>query len=368
MQNDKLTTLYSQHTVYLQRVGAGIGIDVIPYLEEIQNGIDEIFKKYEGKAITPKRELTIRAEVNELTLTTLKQYTAYVKQQNKIIGGNESDFAAITLNNVVEDDLNIKSPTSLTVNALAVATPVQLGNNSYSSYNNMLKTYYNQWASQIDGVVQLGFVTGANIDDVSSIVNKEIRLTTSNNSKTVLSRAKRAAKQMSVMGTNHYANVSRIAFVDANEDVLIGYRLVAVLDSRTSQKCRGLDQKVIKKDDSRLPSFTPPLHVGCRTAMVYEVDGRFKLNESDTDRASSFEVDGKRDPKPVGSGGIYYDKMKSLRASDQDDILGPTLGKAFRKMNNPSEFAKATIDTLGNPLTIEQMKSKDNTLGRILRN
>ena len=48
-------------------------------------------------------------------------------------------------------------------------------------------------------------------------------------------------------------------------------------------------------------------------------------------------------------------------------ILGPTLGKAFRKMNSPSEFAKATIDTLGNPLTIKQMKAKDNELARILK-
>ena len=59
--------------------------------------------------------------------------------------------------------------------------------------------------------------------------------------------------------------------------------------------------------------------------------------------------------------------MKSLKASDQDNILGPTMGKAFRKMNNPSEFADATIDSLGNPLTIKEMQKKDNELGAILR-
>jgi hypothetical protein len=100
---------------------------------------------------------------------------------------------------------------------------------------------------------------------------------------------------------------------------------------------------------------------------VYEVDDRYKLDNKETKRASSFEVDGKRDPKPVSSEGIYYENFKKLKAADQDNVLGNTLGKAFRKMDSPTEFANATIDTLGNPLTISEMKKKDNELGRILR-
>ena len=105
----------------------------------------------------------------------------------------------------------------------------------------------------------------------------------------------------------------------------------------------------------------------CRTALVYEVADKFKLDDKDTKRASSFEVDGKRDPKQVSSEGIYYDQMKKLKASDQDVILGPTLGKAFRKLDDPKAFADATIDSLGNPLTIKELKQKNNELGAILR-
>jgi hypothetical protein len=65
--------------------------------------------------------------------------------------------------------------------------------------------------------------------------------------------------------------------------------------------------------------------------------------------------------------GAYYEKMASLSARDQDVILGKTLGKAARKLNNPSEFAAATINSLGEPLTIKQMRSKNNLLGDILR-
>ena len=109
------------------------------------------------------------------------------------------------------------------------------------------------------------------------------------------------------------------------------------------------------------------MHINCRTALVYEVDERFKLDDKDTKRASSFEVDNKRDPKPVSSENIYYENMKALKASDQDNILGKRMGKAFRKLNNPKDFADATIDSLGNPLTIAEMKAKDDALGKILR-
>ncbi len=68
----------------------------------------------------------------------------------------------------------------------------------------------------------------------------------------------------------------------------------------------------------------------------------------------------------------YYDAMSKLSASDQNEILGPTLGKAFRKGLNdgtltPDEFAKLTVDSLFQPLTVAQMSERNNALGRILR-
>ncbi|HHZ95560.1 MAG TPA: hypothetical protein EYN67_08380 [Flavobacteriales bacterium] len=230
-----------------------------------------------------------------------------------------------------------------------------------------MSNYWRKWTDEIDALVQNGFVTGQTIDEIAVNVFSQMRLQKSTTSKNLLNRAHRSAKSVAITGTNHYANTARIEFVDQNDDILKGYRLIAVVDSRTSQKCRSLDQKFIPKDSPKLSSFTPPLHINCRTALVYEVDERFSLSEADTKRASSFEVDGKRDGKPVSSENIYYQNMKALKASDQDNILGPTMGRAFRKMDDPSEFADATIDSLGNSLTIKEMKEKDNRLGEILR-
>jgi len=368
MPNEILTTVYSQHTVFLQRIGATQGNAVIPFLQLIEDDVQRIFNRYLDRPKTAANQAAITKAIDEASRGHLQDYISQLKKSNREIGTNEAEFAASTLDKiVVRDDFASTVPSAAQVNAVAIATPIQLSESAYTTYNSMMSNYWRKWADEIDALVQNGFVNGQTIGQIANNVFSQMRLQKSTTSKNLLNRAHRSAKSVAITGTNHYANVARIEFVDQNDDILTGYRLISVVDSRTSQKCRSLDQKFIPKDSPKLSSFTPPLHTNCRTALVYEVDDRFKLDDKDTKRASSFEVDGKLDPKPVSSEGIYYDKMKALNASDQDNILGPTLGKAFRKMNNPSEFADATIDTLGNPLSISDMKKKDNELGAILR-
>ena len=368
MPNEILTTVYSQHTVFLQRIGATQGNAVIPFLQLIEDDVQRIFNVYRDRPKTAANQAAILKAIDESSRIHLQAYINELKKSNRAIGTNEAEFAGSTLNKIVlNDDFESKIPSAAQVNALAIVTPIQLSESAYTTYNTMMSNYWRKWTDEIDSLVQNGFINGQTIDEIARNVFVQMRLEKSTTSKNLLNRAYRSAKSVAITGTNHYANVARIDFVDQNDNILTGYRLISVLDSRTSQKCRGLDQRFIPKDSPKLSSFTPPLHVNCRTALVYEVDERFNLNDADTKRASSFEVDNKRDPKPVSSEGIYYDKMKSLNARDQDNILGPTLGKAFRKMDNPAEFADATIDSLGNPLTIAEMKKKDNELGEILR-
>ena len=103
--------------------------------------------------------------------------------------------------------------------------------------------------------------------------------------------------------------------------------------------------------------------------MTYEIDARYSYEDDSSERPSNFHVGGERDPKRVNTKQTYYDELAKLSASDQNAALNsPTLGKAFRKMDNKDDFAKMTIDSLNQPLTIKEMRAADNELGRILRN
>ena len=367
MPVEKLTTIYSQHTVYLQRLGATEGLKVTPYLVLIENDVVSILNKYRKRKVTAALQQTIQEQINEATRKHLQDYTSALKVENRALGAYEAEFAATTLSGVVDnEDFNAKIPSAAAVNSVATITPVKLGANSFTAYSSMMKNYWGKWSDEIHGIVQAGFLEGSTIPEITNAITAQMDLSKSGTTKSVLDRARRSAKQLAITGTNHYANTARIAFVDENDDILKGYRFLAVNDSRTSRTCARLDQTVWPANSPKLSSVTPPLHPNCRSALAFEVDDRFKLDTDATKKASSFNVAGKRDPKQVSSDSIYYENLKKLSARDQDAAIGPTLGKALRQMN-ASDFAKMTGDSMNNPLTIKQMKQKNNELGRILR-
>ena len=370
MASEQLIAIYSQHTVYLNRLAAGLGNDVIPYLDDIYTGINSVFARYSSrKRITPELETKIRSEISAVVSAELQEYTRYLKSQQREVGIYESEFSSNELEQAVKsDDFESDVPTAAQITAAAVSTPIKLSEDNYITYNSMMRNYWQKWTDDIDAVVAQGFIQGQTIAEIQGVVLDTIQPSKTGSTKSTLDRARRQAKSISITGTNHYANQARLEFSKQNLDVIKGYEFVSVLDSRTSQQCRSLDGRKFKKDDPKLSQFTPPLHPNCRSTMVYDVDERFTIADEDTNRASRFRVDGKLDPKQVNSNKTYYEVMKGLSASDQNAILGPTLGKAFRKLDNPTEFAKLTIDSLGNPLTLTEIRKRDNALSRILNN
>ena len=367
MTVEKLTTIYSQHTLYLQRLGATEGSKVVPYLVSIENEVVAILNNYRKRKVTQALQATIQAEVSEVTRKYLQEYTAQLKVENRALGAYEAEFAASALSGVVEsDDFKPVVPSAASVNAVATITPIKLSANSYTAYSSMMKNYWVKWADEIDALVMVGFQEGQTIPEITKAITEQMDLSKSGTTKSVLDRARRSAKSLAITGTNHYANTARIAFVDKNDNILKGYRFLAVNDSRTSRTCARLDQTVYAKNSPKLSSVTPPLHPNCRSALTFEVDDRFKLDTDETQKASSFDVDGKRNPKPIDSDSIYYENLKRLSAKDQDAAIGNTLGKALRSMDAKA-FAKQTGDSMNNALTITQMRQKNNELGRILR-
>ena len=155
MTVEKLTTIYSQHTVYLQRIGATEGLKVTPYLVDIENDVVSILNKYRKRKVTAALQADIQKQIDEATRKHLQDYTSQLKVENRAIGAYEVEFAATTLNSVVEDDdFNATRPTAAAVNSVATITPVKLSANSYSSYSSMMKNYWGKWSDEIRGHLQ----------------------------------------------------------------------------------------------------------------------------------------------------------------------------------------------------------------------
>ena len=358
---DKLTAIYSAHSTYLERVAAKFGNDVIPYLESIEKRITKTLNAMPNKTLTPQEVSAIRAEVDKITREELQAYTTQYKIDNREIGQHEVAFDAKTLESITSG-YEASIPSAGIINAQVVKTPINVGNNQYTTYNRYVASYWKKYTEAINDTVATGFVGGGTNREIAANILSQITL---DDDASDLSRAMRAAKTMSRTGTNHYATQATVSFVDTNDDELIGWRMISTLDNDTSRQCRALDQVVFKKDDPNIPF--PPGHPNCRRRAIYEVDGRYKYDDSSSTRPSNFtDAGGDRDPKRVSSKKTYYESLKAMNADDRNSILGPQLGPALSKMS-ASDFAKATIDSTYQPLSIAEMKAKSNELGRILK-
>ena len=354
--DDKLIGIYSSHAIHLERVAAQFGSAVTPYLENIDKRVGKVLSSM-GKVTTESRQAVI-AEINAIAKEELQAFTDEYKANNKELAESEIDFHVSTLSALM-DDVAIASTTVSAVNTLAVNTPFPLGNDEYTTYQRYVSTYWKTYADKIDSAVRAGFIEGQ--------TNREIALAIQANIDPVLTKASKAAKTMARTGTSFYSNQATKAFVDKNDKILKGYRFVATLDSVTSQSCRSLDGQTFDKNDKKMPLL--PLHPNCRSKYIYDIADDFKVDNSTAKRPSNFrEADTDLlDPKQVSSKSTYYKELDELSAKDQDLVLGPTLGKAFRKMDNPDKFAKQMIDSTYQPLTIKELRGKNNELGRILK-
>lgn len=374
MSLEILTTIAAQQTADLQRVANQIGSDIVPYIKRIEAGIFDILAKYEDMNITMTRRERIISDITELTNFEFSEYNKHFDAQMRLVSQEEIATGMMALNTAIESDVDINKPLKSVVNTAVIATPIQQGDKSWTTYKGAQGAFKSQFMSEIDSAVLVALQGATTGKEVADAIYSQIHYTGRKASKSVLDRSRRNANSLAATLTNHTANVTRVQFGEANKKLIKGYVFVAVIDSQTSTQCRAGDGTTMQADDPRFAAWSPPRHRGCRSAITYDVDDKYKLDESDSKRQQSFTVDGYRDPKQVSSKGIYYQKLldADMSADDMDLILGRSLGKAFRAgikdgTLTPESFARLTVDNLYQPLTIEQMREKNNKLGEILR-
>ncbi len=375
MLNEELIGIFSHHATMLQRVATREGLAVAPYLDKIREEVRKRFDREIGKTLTPNRKKKLQDDIAKITSVNLQAYVNELRVTNRAVAANEVVFVSQSVDEVLKSDVPVVIPTASAVNAAIVGSAIKVGKGRHQTYNNLMKNFWTQYTEQMEAIVVGGFVSGATTDEIVNQLMKDVDST--------LTRTRKSAETVARTGLNHAANAARDTYYQDN-DFVIGYRIISVIDSKTSQTCRGLDNKVVKKTDKNYEALKGTLHTNCRKSDVPEIDGRYKMEDDDDKRITNFNKGntynknsdkkrtggvsgGRKSPKGVDSNQSYYQSLKSLKAADQDNILGSTMGRAFRNLNDPDAFAKLTIDSLGNPYTIAQMRASDNALGKILK-
>lgn len=163
------------------------------------------------------------------------------------------------------------------------------------------------------------------------------------------------------------ANVGAMdAVMQANRELLRGWRWMAKLDNRVCPRCAGLDGTVYKMDAKNTPPM--PLHPRCRCLKQFLTNNPKDFGVPDDEIQRVIRPWVEREPGTIGRGGnskilnagttkdFYGEWFKTLSAKKQDEIVGPTRASLLR--GGGLEWGELVDKATGKLRTLEELGVK----------
>lgn len=259
----------------------------------------------------------------------------------------EAEFEVKSLNNVVVN-VDFDLPSDNQIRAAVLSQPIQ----AVGPYQGqLLATMTEGWTAstikRVNGAIRLGFANGT---PTAQLVR---------DMQAVGGAFELSAKELNNVvrtGLAHSANTARESVWRENSEVIVGYRIKATLDGKTTTLCRSIDEegKIRKVGED----ITPPLHINCRDFTEAVLDDRYSTLEEGGTRFARDPATGKVETAPANQG--YYSWLKTQPAKVQDSIVGPTRGLLLRNGGISAErFAELQIGKNFTANTIEEMRLLD---------
>lgn len=339
-----LNNAEAQHQVYISRLSATYGNEIDPILEDLGRWIRKRINQEGNRIETRKKFDKLVIDIKKRTGRDLTKYTTSLTGNLDDLAGYEPQFQADLLNSVVVD-FESEVPSSTQVVATATRQPMVV-NGKAASMTAYIDSFSSRNTQQILSYVQSGFAQGQTTQQItSSILNDQLVAT------------RRDAKQIARTTTNHMATQAKEVTFQENRDLIIGYQIVATLDSRTSDICLFQDGNIYYYNNEYNPM--PPFHPNCRSTTSPVLSDKFDFLDKGATRASRGAEGGQQ----VSTKQTTYSWLKTQPAWFQDETLGVAKGNIFRNAGlSTNEFKVAVSDGLGNPLTLSQIASKDKQI------
>lgn len=359
VSNGALDEAQTRHAVFLQRRYSGIANEFNPYLNQAQKAIrDALFTA--DSTIANKRELNKIVKLIEKSLNDI--YGNWLSVQNDEfleLATQEVAFQyGIHLTAIQKNNLRttLVEPTGESAFENAQEEPIVVDNKAITM-ETMQENWKEQEITRVTSAVTAGFIGGLTV----VAINQLIKGTKANNFKDgELATTKRNSDSIVKTQAPHVAQVSKDTFFKSNRSI-IGYKILATLDFRTTPICRSLDGRVVLKTDKK--QLRPPFHWRCRTVTSAVFNDGSGL-ESDGELRTARGPEG---GTTVSADLTYYEWLKRQPASFHDKALGPTRGKIFRNAGlTPEEFRKASVNKFNEPLTLDEMKREDEEIRQYL--
>tara|TARA_R100000951_G_scaffold116765_1_gene130544 strand:+ start:5642 stop:6715 length:1074 start_codon:yes stop_codon:yes gene_type:complete len=347
MPSEQLIQNEARHAVFVNRYAGGLSNDFLPYLERLKKEISFVLNSDSETNFTRTRMNVMLREINKIQRGIYSEYEEALLEQLELFSEHEIDFEFDSMESINHSaTASFAKPAPAQVWAAAVSSPLVFPD---SNDVVLLKSFISGWTERevkrVTGIINTGFALGETTQQIArKIAGKKGSLDVA---------TRRASRAIARTATNHVSSVAREKMMMENDDIIVGYRWVSTLDSRTSSQCKSLDGREFKWTDKYKP--LPPIHISCRSATVPVLDERFNFDRSNRTRASKGDEGGKQ----IAADTTYYSFLKNQSKAFQDETLGKTRGRLFRNGGLTSEeFAKLTVDQKFRPLNLKEMREK----------
>ncbi len=353
MSKISLTTVATRHQVLLERLKTQTTADFVAVLPKLDRAIRDVLLELD---VSTMNELSARALNKVLADMRDAQAGLLAKAKDVLLvdlaglARYEASFELRTLQSIVDEAnpgntfYNYTLQRTDAADAFAYAQKRPL-----SATGQLLEPFIDTWSDkQLDGVEQLvrkGWAEGSTVQDMAT----QVRGTRANGfSDGLIAASARQAEAMVRTSVQHVSQSAREATWHDNDDLVEGVIFIATLDGKTTQQCRSLDHKEFPLDSGP----RPPLHINCRSTTIAKLPKEFDFLDEGATRSSMNGY--------VPADTTYYEWLKSQPASFQDEAIGASRGALFRSGGlSTDQFAKLNLGRNFQPLTLEQMASKE---------
>lgn len=342
----ELIEIATRHQVYLE----GLKTGEVNKLSDFLNQMDrDLRRRLSGRDITSynraRLERLLKSVQSDIS-AVMSGVTDAVRQASLDLGSYESGFEQRSLARLGMR-VEFVVPAAAAVRSAVLNNPLSVrGLDGGMMLKPFLDNLSKRTQERVASVIRLGFAQGQTTPQIIAAVRGTPGMRFSDGALAVVDRNIKSATRTALQ---HAAVQAREATWKANA-VVRRVRIVATLDTKTSDICQGMDGRVFPVDSGP----RPPFHHNCRTTVVPELDDRYAFLDEGATRFARDE-DGKA--IWVDANETYYGWLKRQPADFQDSVIGPTRGKLLRNGGLTSErFSELSLDKNFKPRTLDEMR------------
>lgn len=339
---EELIAITTRHQVHIERLKSGDAQKVRVLLVEVDRAIrKKLGARAEFTDYNRGKLERLLKSVTGMLAGIFEQYRGDLLASLREFGEYEAGFETKALNSVVQG-VTFATPAPAQVWAAATTAPLSVRG---PQGGKLLEPFIRDWSQgeiqAVTGVIRRGVFEGQTNAEIIRAIRGTKALKYRDG---LLETTRRHADAVVRTAVQHVSSSARFETWQHNK--LARYRWVSTLDSRTTTQCRSLDGQVFELGKGP----RPPIHIGCRSTTVPELDDGLDFLDEGATRASK--------TGPVSADLSYYDWLKQQPAAFQDSALGPIRGRLFRNGGLSAErFARLNLDKNFKPLTLDEMRA-----------